>query len=332
MRRRRKGIPDAAQIDRSGSRWMHSAGCGRFGVFFSALFLFAGALCAGQTPRSPQAAQAPETPRAGNQSKSAAAPSPAAASLGPCQLRNAGAAAAARGAASAIAAAGFSEGAGAGKLPAFKPVSCPPYIPVINWYARFLNGPQVKPLTAKEKAWLAVRNVTDPFNLLTILGEAGISVASNSHTPYGPGFLGVGRNSEVSLGQDATGEFFGTFVIPAIFHQDPHYHRMPKASIKRRVFHAIDQVVWTQGDNGRMMVNYADLVGFAIDGEISDLYVPGQRTNLGATAERYATGLATAPIGNFITEFLPDVARHIHVRVVLVQRIINRVAVTSNAP
>jgi hypothetical protein len=36
--------------------------------------------------------------------------------------------------------------------------------------------------------------------------------------------------------------------------------------------------------------------------------------------------LATAPIGNFITEFLPDVAKHIHVQVVIVQRIINQVA------
>ena len=40
-------------------------------------------------------------------------------------------------------------------------------------------------------------------------------------------------------------------------------------------------------------------------------------------------GLATAPTDNFITEFLPDVARRIHVRVVLVQRIINQVAKTD---
>jgi hypothetical protein len=33
-----------------------------------------------------------------------------------------------------------------------------------------------------------------------------------------------------------------------------------------------------------------------------------------------------APVDNFITEFLPDIASHIHVRVVLVQRIINQVA------
>jgi hypothetical protein len=36
--------------------------------------------------------------------------------------------------------------------------------------------------------------------------------------------------------------------------------------------------------------------------------------------------MATAPIDNFVTEFLPDVARKIHVRVVLIQQIINQVA------
>jgi hypothetical protein len=193
---------------------------------------------------------------------------------------------------------------------------------------RFTNGPLVKPLTPKEKGWLAVRNVVDPFNAITILGSSAISVGSDAHSPYGPGMAGFGRNVGVSYTQDITGEFFGTFLIPSIVHQDPHYHRMPNGSISRRIRHAIVQVVWTQGDNGKGMMNYANLVGFAIDDEISNLYVPGEQTNLPSTAERYSIGLATAPIDNFISEFVPDVARRIHVRVVLIQRIINQVAKT----
>jgi hypothetical protein len=202
----------------------------------------------------------------------------------------------------------------------------PCQVPIINWYMRFENGPQVKPLTPKEKGWLATKNLLDPFNLITILGEAGISVAADSHSAYGPGMPGFGRYVGVSFTEDMTGEFFNTFLIPSIVHQDPHYHRMPTASYTRRIFHAIDQVVWTQGDNGKGMLNYANLVGFAIDDEIGNLYVPGRETNASATAQRYAIGLATAPIDNFITEFLPDVAKHIHVQVVIVQRIINQVA------
>jgi hypothetical protein len=207
------------------------------------------------------------------------------------------------------------------------PQPCPSTKPaVINWFARFLNGPQVKPLTPREKARLAVRNVLDPFNAITILAQSGITIAADPHTAYGPGMPGFARNVGVSYTQDITGEFFGTFLIPSIVHQDPHYHRMPHASIPRRFGHAILQVAWTQGDNGRGMLNYSNLLGFAIEDEISNLYVPGISSNAPGTASRYAIGLATAPIDNFITEFLPDVARHIHVRVVLVQRIINQVS------
>jgi hypothetical protein len=204
-------------------------------------------------------------------------------------------------------------------------------IPVINWFARFINGPEVKPMTPAEKARLALKNVVDPFNAITIVGISGISTAANPHSAYGPGFAGFGRNVGVSYAQDVTGEFFGTFLIPSIAHQDPHYHRMPQASVMRRFRHAVAQVVWTQGDNGKGMLNYGNLVGYAIDGAIGNLYVPGQRTDFSASATRYGIGLATAPADNLITEFLPDVARRFHFRVVLIQQIINQVARSATA-
>jgi hypothetical protein len=140
---------------------------------------------------------------------------------------------------------------------------------------------------------------------------------------------GFGRSVGVSYTQDMTGEFFCTFLIPSIAGQDPHYHRMPKATIERRIAHAIYQVVWTQGDNGKGMINYGDLAGAAVTDEVDNLFVPGRQTNLPASAARYGTGLATAPIDNFVTEFLPDVARHIHVQIFVIQRIINQVAKTD---
>ncbi len=174
-----------------------------------------------------------------------------------------------------------------------------------------------------------MRNVADPFNNITILGEAAISVASDPHSVYGPGMPGYARYVGVSYTQDLIGEFFGTFLIPSVAHQDPHYHRMPNAGIARRIEHATLQVLWTKGDNGKSMLNYSNIVGFAADDGIANLYVPGRKTGLDATGSRYAIGLATAPIGNYITEFIPDVARHIHVQIVIIQRVINQVARTE---
>jgi hypothetical protein len=281
--------------------------------------------CAGQAPQSNQPQPAPEAPQA--QTTAPAAPQPP----NPCDLKNAGGSVAATAAVRAIAVAT----AGSAEIPnprVVNTVLCVPHVPIINWYARFLNGPQVKALTPLQKAHLAGRNLVDPFNIMTVLGEAGLNTMLNSHSVYGPGFNGWSKDSGVSFTQDMVGEFFGTFFIPSIVHQDPHYHRMPTASIKRRIFHCIDQIAWTQGDKGEGMVNYADLAGFAVEDGVNDLYVPGQKTNFRSSAARYGTALGTAPIDNFITEFLPDLASHIHVRVVLVQRIINQVARTDTTP
>ncbi len=249
--------------------------------------------------------------------------------LSTCDVRNAGASMAAT---AGIRTLTISDSNNPSPAPAPRVIAvtvCVPHLPIINWYARFLTGPEVKAFTPLQKAHLAARDVFDPFNMLTIAGEGMFSVGFNAHTPEGPGLRGYGNYIGVSFTQDMVGEFFGTFLFPSLGHQDPHYHRMPQATIPRRVWHCINQVVWTEGDNGKMVLNYADIGGFAADEQINNLFVPGLQTHASATASRYGIDLATAPIQNFITEFLPDIASHIHVRVVLVQRIINQVASTN---
>lgn len=135
-----------------------------------------------------------------------------------------------------------------------------------------------------------------------------------------------GKNVGVSLLQEATGEFFATFLIPSIAHQDPRYYRMSGASISRRFGHALASTFVANSDDGSLMPNYATLLTYPIDAEISNLYVPGIHSDVSSTVQRVATGLATDPANNLIAEFLPDVARHINIRIIFVQRILNQVA------
>jgi hypothetical protein len=212
-----------------------------------------------------------------------------------------------------------------------EPPPCPPSAFTPFSFSRFIAEPHTAPLTPRQKADMAFRNFIDPFNAITILGTAAYSVGTDPHSPYGPGLKGFAKNVGVAYTEDLTGEFFGVFLIPSIVHQDPRYYRMPHGSIPRRVLNSIIQVYWSHGDDGKGMPNYANFIGFAINAEITNLYVPGIETDRSSTAQRYLTGLASAPIDNFITEFLPDVASKIHIRVVLVQRIINQVAKTDPA-
>jgi hypothetical protein len=185
----------------------------------------------------------------------------------------------------------------------------------------------VKPLTSKEKGVLAMRDFLDPFNFATIAAYSAAVVAANSHSPYGPGFKGFGRLTGYGLAADARGEFLETYAIPSLVHEDPRYHRMPDASFKRRVWHAIEHTYVSQHDDGRPMPNYATLLSYPINGEISDLYVPGIQTDLRSTGKRVVIGIATDPAGALVAEFLPDVAKHIHIHIVFVQEILNRMVV-----
>ncbi len=191
---------------------------------------------------------------------------------------------------------------------------------------------KIQPLSANQKGELALRDITDPFNLLTIAAYSGFAVSANAHSAYGPGFEGWGKLSGYSLIEDAQGEFLSTFLISSLTHEDPRYHRMPNATVKQRVLHAIAHTWVSQHDDGSRMPNYATLLSFPISAELSNLYVPGVPTNLHDTGERVAIGLATDPSGTLIAEFLPDVAKRIHVRVIFIQEILNQVVTGSTPP
>ncbi len=207
-------------------------------------------------------------------------------------------------------------------------MSCQPNIPVFN---RFLDSSPPLPLTPRQKLLLASKNVIDPANLLTIAGVSAIHIASDAHSPYGPGIRGFAKDAGVSLTQDITGEFFGTFLIPSLVHQDPHYRRLPNLSFRRRVLHLFDAVVVGQNDDGAPIFNYAVVVGTICTNALGNVYVPGRDKSFGASSARIAVSLATAPIGNAITEFVPDLAQRVNFQVVIVQRVINRVAIAEGS-
>lgn len=193
-----------------------------------------------------------------------------------------------------------------------------------------VNEGNARPLTVGQKGELAFRIFVDPANLAVIGLESGIGVAANSHSAYGPGWKGFGKLYGYSLSQDATGEFFGLFAIPSLTHEDPRYRRLGSGSHPgRRILHALSRTVVAQHDDGRLMPNYGTLLTYPISAGIANLYVPGLQTSASDTAKRVAIGYATDPVGNLIAEFLPDLARRVHVRSVFIQQIVNNVALNS---
>ena len=206
----------------------------------------------------------------------------------------------------------------------------PPCSELVNPYQRFLDTNIPIPLTWKQKGYLALHQTTDPGNLGTIAVISAISIAADSHSAYGPGLKGFGKLAGVSLLQSANGEFFGTFAVPSLLHQDPRYYRMPDAPLRKRLVYSISRSYISRSDTGKTIPNYGTLTAYPIVAELSNLYVPGIESDGASTAKRIATGLALDPVNNIINEFLPDVAKRVHVRIIFVQQILNKVAVSQN--
>jgi hypothetical protein len=184
----------------------------------------------------------------------------------------------------------------------------------------------VQPLSSSDKGKLAIKEFVDPFNLGTIAAYSGIAVAWNSHTAYGPAFKGWAKLTGYGLVESAQADFLGTYAIPSVMHEDPRYHRVPTASMKRRLWHAVEHTVVSQHDDGGRMLNYSTLLTYPISAELSNLYVPGIQTDGRSTAMRVVIGYATDPVPQIVAEFLPDVAKHIHIHAQFAQELIDRAA------
>jgi hypothetical protein len=193
-------------------------------------------------------------------------------------------------------------------------------------FQRFLTTNVAIPLTWQQKGYLALHTVTDPINLATIAVTSAISTAADSHSAYGPGLKGFGKNAGVSLLQESTAEFFGTFAVPAIMHQDPRYYRMPDQPFKKRLIYSISRTIISRHDDGTSMPNYGTLLEYPINAQISNLYVPGIHTDGASTTKRILIGYAIDPTNNLLVEFLPDVAKHVRIRIIFLQRILNGIA------
>ena len=198
-----------------------------------------------------------------------------------------------------------------------------------DFFYPFGKPPKSGPLTSKDKLRIAASDVVDPFNLITIGATAAITVGSDPDTGYGPGLKGWAKNSGTLLTEDMTGAFFVTYLVPSIAKEDPRYYRMPNASIPRRIENALVQPVWARSDKGDHMLNYGMLIGVPAAVTLANVYVPRRKRGFGPTAETSAITVASAPIDNFISEFLPDVAKHVSIHIVLIQRIVNHIALTE---
>ena len=183
------------------------------------------------------------------------------------------------------------------------------------------------PLTPAGKFKLAIINTIDPFNMATASADAAISAwTSKSTSAYGTGSMAFAKRFGTDMTDELSGEFFQTFMFPAIFGQDPHYHRDVGDKTPRRIRYALTQVVVTRSDAGNKMFNYGEVLGNFAAASVGNLYHIDRAKGFGPTSARIAVSITSDAAWNLFTEFWPDVSRHINFRMVFLRRLAERAA------
>lgn len=174
---------------------------------------------------------------------------------------------------------------------------------------RRLGSPQAPPLSPKQKAEIWAKDSADPFQFIVAGFDAAISQASNDFKEYGQGWDGYGKRYGASMADQASGKFFGTFLLPVIFHEDPRYYRLESGTNKERVTYALSRAVVGRTDSGRTRFNFSNIGGNIAAGALANAYYPPGDRGVGLTFARAAGVTASGALQNVLTEFLPDVRR-----------------------
>lgn len=107
-----------------------------------------------------------------------------------------------------------------------------------------------------------------------------------------------------NLAGDLSGKFFGNFLMPSIFHEDPQYQPLTLDAVwYDRAEHVADHLIHTRSNH---LFNLSAWTTFGITAALSNLYVPQRQRTIGQTSARAGLNAAGFLAGDAFTEFEPD--------------------------
>jgi len=144
------------------------------------------------------------------------------------------------------------------------------------------------PLTPRQKFQGFVNSSYSVQLGVNILSDALISQATGAYPKFGGVMKGFGQRLGVSVAGAETAAFFGGFVYPTLFHQDPRFYPSRQHSVIDRLAYAASRALIGRSDSGR------------------SVYVPYRNETVSGTIENALTGLLGVVEGNIVNEFWPD--------------------------
>jgi hypothetical protein len=163
------------------------------------------------------------------------------------------------------------------------------------------------PLTSVEKFKLFLDTSLSPPQILTSAAAAGISEARGTLSGYGQGGEGFGKRFGSSMASDASSHFFGTFLLPAMLHEDPRFFVRLDGGWKGRVGHALLRTVVIRTDRGASKFNLPGTLGPLFAEGLANTYLPDSERTAGKTFQRFGIRFGFGAVNNLLREYWPSI-------------------------
>jgi hypothetical protein len=165
-----------------------------------------------------------------------------------------------------------------------------------------------QPLTKQEKLDHFVRHSYAPYTFVS----AGLNTAyagATSDLRYCCGASAWRKQYFATVADTEARYFFGNFLFPTVFGQDPRYLPKRKGSTLSRVWYAASRVLITRNDEGRSTFNSSEFLAVGFSQALRNAYYPDNERSFGRNMSRVVGTLQSDAGGYLLKEFMPDIKR-----------------------
>ncbi|HKW57508.1 MAG TPA: hypothetical protein VJN42_09140 [Candidatus Acidoferrum sp.] len=168
-------------------------------------------------------------------------------------------------------------------------------------------------LTSGKKFELFLDKSLSPPQILSSLAGAGVSQASDSLHQYGQGADGYAKRFGSSMASGASSHFFGTFLLPAVLHDDPRFFVKMSGGTKVRVGNALRRVFVIRRDNGGMAFNFPGTLGPLAAEALANTYLPDSERTVPRTFRRFGVRVGWGAANNILKEYWPTIFKNLRI-------------------
>src|SRR5258708_32623847 len=167
-------------------------------------------------------------------------------------------------------------------------------------------------LDAHDKFHLFMQNTFEPINFIGTSWDAAWEHIDHDDPTFGQGAAGYSKRYAAAFVDNVADDFFGTFLYPSLFHQDPRYYRLGRGPVRQRLGHALRHVFVAHSDSGNLMFNYSEWLGTTSSKTLTNIHHPGNKRGWGSIATRGGVSIGTDMSWDVFRGFSPGIAHTFH--------------------